>query len=433
MFTGLTRVLRRESGFHELVAAMAFYAAGHYSRAFVTIRNVEEQTDAARIIAAFLRKDIAGVIRAINPVILVDHADFSEQGELHEWAITVTVARALALTLEFIFVGDFTLLERADEQLQDATVVAAEGGHAAWWSVIRILRLMLNDLGDASPWRVLPPHFPPNNHDALHRYVQLLAFARYPLSEFWSSQRVAFPLALDQGNRGGVINLRTSAGKTRVAEIAILQTLLSKPDSRVFYLAPFRSLALEIERTLSDTFNWFGFGVSHLYGGSRVSNVDTELAAEAAITIATPEKARALFRVAPDLLAKVKLFIIDEGHLFGPSERYVKNEIFVDHLRRVTHVTGARILLLSAVLPNAQELAEWIAGDSGAVVTSSWRPSAERFGILRWNGSRVRVDWLGEVGSFNPSFVTAGPLGFGKRKKYFPNDKNEAVAAAVLA
>src|SRR5438874_1685429 len=37
----------RESGFHAFVAAMAFYAAGQYSRAFVGIRAIEEHTDAA--------------------------------------------------------------------------------------------------------------------------------------------------------------------------------------------------------------------------------------------------------------------------------------------------------------------------------------------------------------------------------------------------
>jgi hypothetical protein len=33
-----------------------------------------------------------------------------------------------------------------------------------------------------------------------------------------------------------------------VAELAILQTLTADPTARVFYLAPFRSLALEVER-----------------------------------------------------------------------------------------------------------------------------------------------------------------------------------------
>jgi Lhr-like helicase len=124
--------------------------------------------------------------------------------------------------------------------------------------------------------------------------------------------------------------------------------------------------------------------------------------------------------------------IVDEGHLIGPSERFVRNEVFVDHLRSLARATGARVLLLSAVLPNAQELAEWVTGDPKAVASSTWKPSAERFGLLRWDGSRVRIDWQGEVASSNPSFVEAKRLRFGKRRKPFPNDKNEAVAATAV-
>jgi replicative superfamily II helicase len=128
----------------------------------------------------------------------------------------------------------------------------------------------------------------------------------------------------------------------------------------------------------------------------------------------------------------VKLVIIDEGHLIGSNDRYVRNEIFIDHLRSLMQTTGARVLLLSAVLPNAQELAEWIAGDRSAVANSMWKPSTERFGLLRWNGARVRIDWLGDVASFNPSFVEANPLGFSRRRRPFPNDKNEAIAASAV-
>jgi hypothetical protein len=351
---------------------------------------------------------------------------------LDEWAITVAISRAVAVVLEFTFTGADSAFELADEQLRDAVLIAASGSHPAWWWVVRLLRLMLRDLGEASPWRVLPPFYGPGPSDTLGRYLRLLAFGKQPVTELWSSQRAALPLALDAANRGAVVNLRTSAGKTRVAELAMLQTLLADPAARIFYLAPFRSLALEVEHTLAATFSWLGHGVSHLYGGSRVSSVDTELAAESAITIATPEKARALFRAAPELFENVKLVIVDEGHLIGPSERYVRNEVFVDHLRSLVRSTGARLLLLSAVLPNAQELAEWVTGDADAVASSTWKPSAERFGLLRWNGARVRVDWQGEVASFNPSFVQAKPLGFGRRRKSFPDNKNEAVAATAV-
>jgi hypothetical protein len=422
----------RESSFHLFVAAMAFYAAGHYSRAFVSIRAVEQQTPAARAIGAFLRKDTASLIERLNEVLISGTPSFEDQLDLDEWAVTIAICRAVAIALEFTLTGGEDALELADGQLRDAAMIASGGSHPAWWWVVRLLRLMLKDLGEASPWIVLPPFFGSGNSAAFGRYVRLLAFGRRPVTELWSSQRAALPLALNPSNRGAVINLRTSAGKTRVAELAILQTLLTDPASRIFYLAPFRSLALEVEHTLAGTFTRLGYGVSHLYGGSRVSSVDTELAAESSITIATPEKARALFRAAPEVFGNVKLVIVDEGHLIGANERYVRNEVFVDHLRRIVRATDARVLLLSAVLPNAQELAEWVTGDAGAVATSSWKPSAERFGLLRWNGSRVRIDWQGEVASFNPSFVEAKRLGFGKRRKPFPADKNEAVAATAV-
>ncbi|MEW6725465.1 MAG: DEAD/DEAH box helicase [Bacillota bacterium] len=422
----------RESGFHVFVAAMAFYAAGHYSRAFVAIRAVEEITPAARTIGAFLRKDTASLIDRLNEVLLREPPSFEDQLDLDEWAITVAISRAVAIALEFTFTGANGALDLADEQLRDAAIIATAGSHPAWWWIVRLLRLMLKDLGEASPWRVLPPYFGSQVPNALGRYVRLLAFGKRPLIELWTSQCASLPLVLNSANRGAVVNLPTSAGKTRVAELAILQTLLNNPTARILYLAPFRSLALEVEHTLADTFSWLGYSVSHLYGGSRVSSIDTELVAESTIIIATPEKARALFRAAPELFENVRLVIVDEGHLIGPSERYVRNEVFVDHLRCFVRATGARAVLLSAVLPNPQELAEWVTGDPTAVARSTWKPSAERFGLLRWNGSRVRIDWQGEIASFNPSFVEAKPLGFGRRRRPFPSNKNEAVAATAV-
>lgn len=226
----------RESGFHVFVAAMAFYAAGQYSRAFVGIRAVEEQTVAAQIIAALLRKDVAALIDRVNEVLLRDLPPFEDQLSLDEWAITLAVARASGLTLDFTFTGAADVLSFADEQLRDAASIASTGNHPAWWWVVRLFRLMIADLGDASTWRVLPPYFGPGDGAALGRYIRLLAFSTRPVTELWASQRAALPLALDRTNRGAVINLRTSAGKTRVAELAILQMLLAEPTARIFYL-----------------------------------------------------------------------------------------------------------------------------------------------------------------------------------------------------
>lgn len=421
----------RESGFHALVSAMAFYAAGHYSRAFVAIRQLESVTDIAGLVAAYIRKNTSELVQRLNASLLQDIPDFDDQISQDEWVITSAVARSIAYVSEYMYTGSQELFDLAIQTLDAALVIAETGSLPSHWWIVRLLKLMFNTFESASLWKTLPPFFDPDSHSYLIHYVRHLALSNPPVTELWTSQLASLSLALNTVNLGGVINLRTSAGKTRVAEMAILQMLSTNPQARVIYLAPFRSLAFEMERTLS-SFEWLGFHVSHLYGGSRVSTVDTELLDESSIIIATPEKVRALFRSYPESFENVKLIIVDEGHLIGTSERYIRNELFIDHLRFLVQSTGVRMLLLSAVLPNPQELAEWITGEPEAVAASQWKPSAERFGYLRWNGSKVRIDWIGKAESFNPSFVEAKPLGFGRRRNPFPNNKNEAIAATAV-
>jgi hypothetical protein len=421
----------RESSFHALVSAMAFYAAGHYSRAFVAIRQIEDITDIAGLVAAYIRKDTAALIFRLNSILLQNIPDFDDQISSDQWIMSTAVARSIAYISEYTYTGYQDLFDLAIQTLDAALVIAVTGLSPSHWWIVRLLKLMFKKFEDASLWKALPPFFDTDSNKYLTQYISSLALSNPPVTELWASQITSLPLALNTSNLGGVINLRTSAGKTRVAEMAILQTLSTNPHARVIYLAPFRSLAFELEHTLS-SFESLGFRVSHLYGGSRVSSVDTELLNDSSIIIATPEKVRSLFRAYPESSANVKLIIVDEGHLIGPSERYIKNELFIDHLRFFIQSTKARMLLLSAVLPNPHELAEWVTGNSEEVATSKWKPSAERFGYLRWNGRKVRIDWIGKAESFNPSFVEAKPLGFGRRRKHFPDDKNEAIAATAV-
>jgi hypothetical protein len=418
---------------HCLIGAMAFYACGQYSRAFVLIKNVEEATPAAGIIASFLRKDRSHLITQLNAVLLPLPPEFENSNQFDDWALTTCVARAVSLATEYAFCGKAELLDNADAILHDTMAISVGGSHPAFWWLARLLRLMLKDYGNGSLWSVLPPFFGPDGKVQIDSYVRLLAFLKPPVIELWQSQIAALHLALNPDNTGGVINLRTSAGKTRVAELAILQTLKANPDAKVIYLAPFRSLAFELERTFSKTLAPLGFSVSHLYGGLRFSGVDRELVNEGHVTIATPEKAKAMLRAAPELFVSVKLVVIDEGHLLGENKRNVRNELFLENLRLLTHKSGARILLLSAVLPNADDLAAWVGGDVDALVKSNWKPSAERFGTLRWKHSGVSIEWLGGERCFNPHFVEFKEVPKGKKgKRKFPENKTEAVAATAV-
>jgi hypothetical protein len=419
------------SNFHVLVAAMAFYSSGQYSRAFVSLKEVESHTDLAAMVSMFIKKQPIELLHEINPYILADLSSFTDPWVLCDHAVTTTIARALSHVLEYFSTGDEAQLVDAERLIEVAIQLAADYESPAHWWIARLLRLMIRGNGEASLWRLLPPYFS-GDDSLLSQYVRLLLFSKYPVTELWRSQRNAIQVALNWENAGAVVNMRTSSGKTRVAELAILQTLQADSNAKILYLAPFRSLAFEIEQTLGQVFEWCGFRVSHLYGGFRLSTVDRQLTEVSSITIATPEKARAILRSSPELFSDVKLIVIDEGHLIGASERYVKNELFIDHLRHFALAKDCRMIMLSAVLPNPNQLAEWVTGDSGNVIRSDWKPSVERFGLLLWRGDHVRVEWRGDFDSFSPRFVTSKQLDWGRRRNPFPNNKNEAIAASAV-
>jgi len=423
----------KEAAFHVLIASMAAYAAGQYSWAFVMLKKVKSVTDMARLVSAFLRRDESGLQSAIASVLLGSLTPDSE-ADLIETGITRAIARTLAMTMEFLYTGKRSYLDRSLAEIESASILASNGNAPVCWWMVRLLRLMLADLEAASFWTMLPPYFGEEAglpHKA-NTFVRLLAFDRHrPVYELWRSQREALPQALGS-NSGAVISLKTSSGKTRLAKLAMLQTLSSSPSSKVLFLAPFRSLAFEMEQTLFRVLQPLGYDVSHLYGGSRASRSESELVAESRVIIATPEKARALFRAAPELFSEIKLIVIDEGHLLGPDSRDVRNEMYYEHLRVRARRTGARILLLSAVLPNADQIAGWIAASAENLGTSDWRPSLQRFGLLKWNGKRVYIDWRGDYQSYNPRFVEAQPSSKRVNARRFPGNRNEAIAATAV-
>ena len=104
-----------------------------------------------------------------------------------------------------------------------------------------------------------------------HRYALLLARGQHANQleatgtvELWRSQQIALERGLLEGtHRGLMIRMPTSAGKTRIAELVIMQTINAQEEAnKVVYVAPFRALSDEVERGLSTTFSDLGFTAS---------------------------------------------------------------------------------------------------------------------------------------------------------------------------
>lgn len=246
------------------------------------------------------------------------------------------------------------------------------------------------------------------------------------------SQRAVLPQLFTSCSQGVVVSIPTSSGKTRIAELAILNAIIENPDKRVLYIAPFRSLAYEIENTLGDLFATAELKVSHLYGGSLFTSLDVEELSEANVVIATPEKAKAIFRCKQDFFNDLSLVIMDEGHLLGGDGRQIGNEIFYEELKNFLKKSECKYLLLSAVLPNTEDLSMWLTGSENNVFRNDWRPSKQICGMLIWNGASVKLEWYkgNKISSFNRDFVLRYELPKKSRERvvhYYPESKKEAI------
>lgn len=437
-----------ESPYFLLVSALTYYASGQYSKAFVLMRDVEMTSSTGQMCSLFFKKDFSRLNNLLNEILL-DPNYFSDQElearEKNDRIRTFLFARSMSNLMEFNFTGENRFHEKAFEIVSEVMELAEYDEEPSLWWVARLFRLIIRGLLESSVWTTIPPQLLAGTHSAhpqifsrtraerrrrlVNQYVSSLIFRHpFPVTELFISQRKGLEQAL--GNHGAVICLPTSSGKTKVAELAILQCLLENTNAKVLYLAPFRSLAFEVEETLEKAFAVSRFKVSHLYGGNHFGNLDRLMIQESHVLIATPEKAKAILRASEEIATQIKLVIIDEGHLIDYSDRYIGHEMFFEELRRRLELNDGKIILLSAVLPNPEQLTEWIAGDSGYLAKDSWRPSSQRFGILEFHNNKVSLEWQGEEQAFNPNFIKARkPEGDGA---IFPVNKREAVAATAV-
>ena len=430
------------SNFYGLVSSLAYYACFQYSKAFILIRKIQSEQKIARLISLFLKRNFVILSNEINEVItdnnysdeLVKELDETEADRrINEFII----AKGLDGFIKYLQTGDKEILETARKSLTSLKEISELKSDPGTWWTIRLLLLIIDGMLESSLWSSLGIHFDVDSR-FIQSYIKSLVYSRpRGIYELFITQRKSLKNVLNVDNLGCIVNIPTSSGKTRIAEIAILDMLVKNPSSKILYIAPFRSLAFEVENSLETSFNHVGIVVSHLYGGSLYSKLDEKLINESNVIIATPEKAKALLRGNEDILNSIELIIIDEGHLIGADKRLIVNEIFYEELRYFVSKNKGRFLVLSAVLPNSDDLGDWLTNSKESVYRDVWRPSDERLGILEWDGEFVNLNWESndkERSSFNRKFIIQEQLPLTRKQKtpkYFPSDKNEAVATTA--
>lgn len=422
--------------FYNLTCALAYYVASQYSKSFIVLKYYTYDTQLAKMLNMFLVRKFSDLEEVLKDILFVDDSNF-EETERESFIYTKILARAISQMLHYVMNGNRYALMEAKQILVDLIDLSEVNNEAHLWWIFRLLYLVFGEYEEASLWTVLPPII--SNEGKCIEYICANLYKQPPVVELFKSQRDCIFRSLNS-DESVAIGMPTSSGKTKIAEISIIKTLSDYPDALCIYIAPFRSLASEVEHSLSIVLNSMGYVISHLYGSTQATLIDRQLVTEANIVVATPEKIKSILRSNPDLEERIKLVIVDEGHLVGAQPRYITSELLIEEIKITLKKNTGKLILLSAVLPNLSDFSEWISGSRERISKSLWRPSAQRFGELNFVNHTVNLYWEGTPASFNNKFIEpqlirpARETKTGKFYKpvYFPNDKKEAVGATAV-
>jgi hypothetical protein len=439
----------RNRGFFRVCGAAAYhlasYSAQAYSLAFQSQPNANFSPAEEAIVYLILR-NLANLRERSRDWLLQDaHSDrrlaeLIEAGETKsddviEVVITSAVFRAYLYFDFALQTGSERLVEISRDLLAKGLLLARDAGSVTLWWTVRIASNLLDDLWGNALHRVLPIEGPQDsiNYTNLRRlFISVLYSREVSEVELWPSQLEAAQRATNVTD-SLVVALPTSAGKTRIAEIAAFCALSC--GRRVVIVTPLRALSAQTERSFRRTFSALGFSVSSLYGASGAPAGDEDALRSSHIVIATPEKLDFALRNDRSIIDDVGLIVLDEGHLIGPNEREIRYESLVQRLLRRTDAAARRIVCLSAILPEGdqlQDLTAWIRRDApGNPIKSNWRPTRQRFGTLSWQGNSARLAFDLEAGGpFIRHFIQQQP-GLGRRRAPFPRDNKELTLAAA--
>lgn len=202
-------------------------------------------------------------------------------------------------------------------------------------------------------------------------------FAQYNFEFFNIVQSSILPF--HDKDMNGVVAASTSAGKTIIGEIFGSYVVRSK-KKKFIYLTPLKALAQEkIDDWTSESHHFSNLNLSICTGDYKIEGDRLKELQNSDIIIMTSEMLDHRLRMnkseKSSFLKEVEVLVVDESHLLTVEGR---GDNLETALMRFTELNPqAKIILLSATMPNVNQLAEWLSllnKKETFILESSYRP-----------------------------------------------------------
>ncbi|KAF6764008.1 Sec63 Brl domain-containing protein [Ephemerocybe angulata] len=165
-------------------------------------------------------------------------------------------------------------------------------------------------------------------------------------------------------NDNMVISAPTGSGKTVLFELAIIKMHMDGRGGKAVYIAPTKALCTEKFTDWCSKFEPLGLTCYELTGDTATAGRSLwSEARKASIIVTTAEKWDSVTRGWNDhqeMLSFIHLFLVDEVHVLGES-RGSTLEVVVSRMKM--RGSGIRFVLVSATIPNIDDIAAWISSN----------------------------------------------------------------------
>ncbi|MFP5194519.1 DEAD/DEAH box helicase [Alcaligenes faecalis] len=267
------------------------------------------------------------------------------------------------------------------EESQEAVREALEDGPEAW-IVATLMSRLLARFSQTNLRAVLPY----GAHPFWTPLIRSLVDRQPSTWEFFPSQIQAIQGGLLENADSYAMQMPTGAGKTTLCETLLFSHLSARPQDAAILLVPFRSLASELRGTLVRRLNAMGLPARCAYGGTVPTGEEIHGLDQIRAIVATPESLSGILSADPTFSQRISLVICDEGHLLDSGGRGIGLELLLARMRSRPDLPP-RVVFVSAIVPNIEEINAWLGGNDNTVIRSTYRPATAEFAVLRPTGS----------------------------------------------
>ncbi|GAN61736.1 hypothetical protein ACI01nite_25960 [Acetobacter cibinongensis] len=211
----------------------------------------------------------------------------------------------------------------------------------------------------------------------------------------WPNHRQAIATGFLDAGTSAVLVLPTGAGKTTLSELKIASTLSA--GRKVIFLVPTLALVDQLRDDLAESFPKSLANYEISADGDLIAFISgPELGT---IEVMTPERLLAVLSFADADVAELGLIVFDECHLLSPAGGGARSvDAMLCLLHALRRAPDADYLLLSAMLQNAPDVAEWLGQLTGRPCISfldPWKPSRQARGVVAY--AENQLNWANQV------------------------------------